>query len=73
MNMQSVKSSNIRAIGYESNTLRVEFASGAIYDYSDVPYATYSALMAAESIGKFFGQFVRSTFKATRVDTKEAA
>ncbi|CAG1769284.1 hypothetical protein BAC3_00170 [uncultured bacterium] len=54
-----VSSSNIAAIGYDSNTqtLEVEFNSGSIYQYFDVPQTIYEALINAESVGKcFIGQ-----------------
>ncbi|HKO77819.1 MAG TPA: KTSC domain-containing protein [Flavobacterium sp.] len=40
MRRQSVKSSNIAAIGHDetNKVLEIEFLSGGIYQYLDVPY-----------------------------------
>ena len=56
MERQSVSSSNLASIGYDttSNTLEVEFYNGSIYQYFDVPEHEYQALMCAESKGRYF-------------------
>ncbi len=43
MNRESVQSSMIASLGYESNTstLEVEFNSGAVWQYFDVPESIY--------------------------------
>lgn len=58
--MTPVKSSNIKAIGYDakSHTLTVQFNSGT-YDYHGVPADVHSALMKAESVGSHFHEHVR--------------
>ena len=50
-----VKSSNVNTVGYNSltKTLQVEFKSGSIYEYYEVPEEVYIAFMNAESKGKF--------------------
>jgi len=86
MNIQlhEVKSSQITAIGYapETETLAVQFKSkggpGATYEYFDVPLVVYKAFDAADSIGKYFGAFVKGKYKYERVaeppvDVKETA
>jgi len=44
---QLVSSTNVRSIGYDdaTDTLAVEFHSGGIYQYFDVPKTVYAALM----------------------------
>ena len=37
MNMISVSSSNLDAVGYEKGTLYVRFKNGSLYSYSGVP------------------------------------
>jgi hypothetical protein len=57
-----VESSQVAAIGYDeaTSTLAVKFKYGlAIYHYPGVNKETYDAFMAAESIGKFFGQYIK--------------
>ncbi|MFA6514783.1 MAG: KTSC domain-containing protein [Candidatus Paceibacterota bacterium] len=50
-----VNSSNIISIGYDkqSSILEVEFSSGSIYQYFDVPEHLYNELMQASSLGGF--------------------
>jgi KTSC domain len=56
-----VRSSTIAEIGYEEETsiLEIEFQSGAIYEYLDVPSSVYSELLTAPSIGRYFDQNVK--------------
>ena len=67
-----VESSSIRAVGYEpdTETLEIEFASGAVYNYAGVTQFAYDKLMAAESKGVHFATFVRPCFEATRLHDK---
>jgi hypothetical protein len=59
-----VDSSLIRSVGYDlpSSVLEVEFDSGHVYEYYDVPLSIYSELMAAESVGSFFNDHVRDMY-----------
>lgn len=52
-----MKSSKLNALGYdpETMTLRAEFSTGALYDYYDVPPEKYMGLVAAQSLGTYFG------------------
>lgn len=56
MKRTPVKSSNIRAVGYDklAKVLEIEFNHGGIYFYKDVPENAAKALVAASSVGKFF-------------------
>lgn len=62
-------SSTIRAVGYDepTETLRVQFVSGAVYDYAAVPAAVHTALMGASSIGSHFGQNIRTLYQGVLV------
>lgn len=62
MQMRSVKSSQISAVGYDrhSRTLEVHFARGGRYQYSDVPFDAYAALLRADSIGSHFHKHIRN-------------
>lgn len=68
MDYRSVKSSNIESIGYdvETKTLAVKFISGREYHYHDVDPRLHTELMAAPSIGKFFGEHIRDKHTFTR-------
>ena len=66
---QEVQSSELRWVGYEESTslLEVEFHSGEIYRYFDVPARLLLELLEAESIGRFFNAHIRSKFKFEKV------
>jgi len=60
-----VESSSLASIGYDpdTQTLAVEFAkSHDIYHYAGVPPETHEALVAAESVGRYFMTEVRPNF-----------
>jgi hypothetical protein len=61
MPRQPVVSSNIKSIGLEGNVLEIEFTSGSVYQYTgETAAAHHEAMLTAESIGKYFGRFVRN-------------
>ena len=70
MKMQLVKSSNVRAVGYdlETKTLQVEFMSGGIYQYAGVPPEMYTDLLSAESVGRYVSQVLRLGRKGLRIE-----
>ncbi len=61
MNRKSVSSSNIASIGYdfERRILEVEFLTGAVYQYSNVPESLYRGLMNAGSHGSYFDSYIK--------------
>lgn len=46
----------------ESETLRIKFVSGTIYDYKQVPVAVYKAMKAAFSKGTFLNEAIKGNF-----------
>ncbi len=62
--MISVTSSNILAVGYdkETTTLYITFKSNKTYLYDRVPASVYEELMAADSVGKYFNQFIKNNY-----------
>lgn len=66
MNLIKVKSSNIVAVGYENNTLYVEYRSGT-YSYLNVDKSVYSRLLNAESKGKFMNSEVKTKYKYKKI------
>jgi len=58
MYRQKVNSSNIESIGYDaqSSILEVEFTSGDVYQYYDVPEHLYQEFMHASSLGGFLNE-----------------
>ena len=66
---EEVKSTNIRSIGYEpeSSTLEIEFHSGGIYQYFNVPQTSYNGLMSASSHGSYFHKYIKDNYRWTEV------
>ena len=64
-----VDSSNISSIGFDenSNTLEVEFHSGAVYQYFDVPLIIYQVMMEADSKGKYLAQHIKGNYRFVKV------
>ncbi len=62
-------SSSITSIGYDPNseTLEVEFRSGFVYQYYNVPLSIYEALMASPSKGQFLSSQIKDRFPYARV------
>ena len=62
MQRVAVSSSAIAEVGYEdaARVLEVEFTSGRVYRYSDVPPEKHAGLMEAESLGTYFGREIRN-------------
>lgn len=62
MNRIPVTSSNLASIGYDegTQTLEIEFRSGAIYQYFGVSSDVHAALMAASSHGSYFAANIRN-------------
>ena len=60
-----VASRALKSVGYdrESRTLELEFTSGTLYHYFDVPEFTFRALMHAKSKGRFFQTSIDRKFK----------
>jgi len=69
MERLAVKSSNISSIGYDATTktLEVEFYSGGIYQYTDVPETVHFKFVKAESVGKFFHIHIKKVYKFKKV------
>ena len=65
INLQSVESSQIAAIGHhpETNTLAIQFAAksgtGSVYHYANFDAEAFAAFKGAESIGSYFGKFIK--------------
>ena len=65
MERTPVKSSSIKSVGHEGETLEVEFKSGAVYTYHGVPASEHQALMGAGSIGKHFAANIKAIYAST--------
>jgi hypothetical protein len=69
MNRAAVRSSNIRSVGYDGQTLtlEVEFHNGTLYQYSGVPAAVHVGLLSAPSKGTYFHDHIRDRFPCRQV------
>lgn len=64
MHREPVISSNLHSVGYDetNNVLEIEFNSGGIYQYYNVPQSVYRGLMNASSHGKYFHAHIKDKF-----------
>jgi hypothetical protein len=69
MDRQSVSSTSLKSVGYDpsARVLEIEFQSGEVYQYSGVPEADYTALMAASSKGSHFLGHLKDCYPHRRV------
>lgn len=67
MEMISVDSSNISAIGYEDGTLRVRFNDGSEYDYYGVPENVFQDFLQSNSKGKFLHQNIKGQYQYAKL------
>lgn len=65
----SVSSSNLHSMGYSTinMVLEIEFNTGAVYQYFNVPANIYQALMSASSHGRYFDAYIKYTYRYVRV------
>lgn len=52
---------------FTANTLKVEFESGAIYEYSNVDSQMYEDFCKAESQGKFFNEKIKNNYEHSKL------
>ena len=64
MLVAAVKSTTLSAVAYDESeeVLRLQFRSGATYEYSGVPAAVHAELLKASSKGEYFNQVIRGHF-----------
>lgn len=69
MQRYPVSSSNLASVGYDptTRTLEVEFNSGRVYQYFDVPEHIYQELISAGSVGSYFSRSIRNSFAFSEV------
>lgn len=64
-----VESSNLKSVGYNplEQVLEIEFRSGGVYQYFQVPFDVYEELLKAESKGKYFWSNIRNKYEYKKV------
>ena len=65
--MIRVKSSNLVAVAYGGLTLHIQFHSGRLYAFYNVPRHIFDGLMSAKSKGKFFHERIRERYAYQRI------
>jgi len=66
MNMIPVRSSAIRAIGYDADTkqLGIQFTShSTIYTFYNVPFQVFNELMASPSKGNYYHAYIEGNYR----------
>lgn len=65
MDRKPVRSSSVVSVGYEepSRLLEVEFKTGAVYEYREVPSSEYAALMGAASVGGYLNASIKGRYR----------
>lgn len=68
MDMITVDSSNIAAVGYDldSEILQVEFNNGSLYQYFDVPESIFIGLRDADSPGGYLAANVKGVYRYSK-------
>ena len=69
VNKRVVSSSTIVSIGYDpkTETLEIEFGSGRVYQYYDVPANLHDEIMQAPSKGQYFNTYIKDRYSFSRV------
>ena len=64
-----VQSSNVAEVGYDpgSMILEVLFHSGSVYQYFDVPEGLFREILQADSVGRFFNQQIRDSYRYVKL------
>jgi len=73
--MEPVQSSNIKAVGYDtdSETLIVQFHNGGTYLYAGVSAKTHQAFMAAPSLGSYLHKHVKPLHTVSNLSSPPVA
>lgn len=68
MQMIPVDSSNLSSVGYENGNLYIQFHSGGLYCYHNVPENIYHGLLSASSKGKYHAAYIKNSYSFTRIN-----
>lgn len=64
-----VSSSNVEAIGYDSDTqiLRIWYLNGSVYDYLNVTPMEFDSLKNAPSVGSYIARSIKGSYSYQKV------
>jgi hypothetical protein len=68
--MESVISSNIKAIGFKDGTMRVAFLSGGTYEAPGAKQEDFDNFKASKSKGVHFSKVLKKAFAWSKVEKK---
>lgn len=54
----------------ETETLRIVYVSGMVYDYKNVPWEVYQAMKTSGSKGTFLNKHIKGNFEFEKVDDR---
>lgn len=63
----AVDSSNLKSIGYEAGMLVIEFVTGDIYVYSNVPGSLFEDFARSDSKGRFYNQQIKGKLAGSKI------
>lgn len=68
-------SSVIKEVAYntEAHKMRIIFNSGSSYIYDAVPEKVFNELITSESLGKYFGMYIKDRYLYTKMNAEEFA
>ncbi|MGD7245443.1 helicase HerA domain-containing protein [Ralstonia pseudosolanacearum] len=69
MERETVESSTVLSIGYEptTGTLEIEFKTGRLYQYYNVPEPIYQQFLESDSKGKFLHAYIKPAYPYSQV------
>lgn len=70
MELRDVNSSNLAQVGFDNttNTLRISFTTGAVYDYFNVDEQVFRHLLQSPSKGRFFHRYIKNRYNCEIVE-----
>jgi lysyl-tRNA synthetase class 2 len=64
---ETLTSAVLRSAGWQAGKLEVEFNTGQVWQYQDVPEGVFKELMNAASAGQYFQANIRNQFKGVKL------
>lgn len=73
MDRNAVKSSNIKAVGYDplNETLEIEFLTGGIYQYSGFSQDKFDSFINSPSLGRWFAAEIRGKYPMQKMPQEQ--
>ena len=72
MHRKQISSATIASVGYETTKtlLEIEFTSGEVYQYFNVPLEIYGGLIKATSHGDYFNEWVKEQYEFRKIENQ---